>query len=84
MFKDKEYGDGVHFAYQFNADGSFTGTEMTKSVSGSWRIRRNELCWKWLRPPEPEECYDVQQDGAHVRLLIHGSEAWNGTLEVLR
>lgn len=84
LFSDKEFGDGVHFAYQFKADGTFTGTEMSKTVSGSWRVRQNELCWKWLRPPGPDECYEVQQDGTHVRLLINRSEAWYGTLAPLR
>lgn len=84
LFSDKEFADGVHFAYQFKGDGSFTGTEMSKPVSGSWRVRKDELCWKWLRPPGPDECYEVQQDGAHVRLLINNSEAWYGTLEPLR
>jgi hypothetical protein len=84
LFKDKEFADGVHFAYQFKADGSFTGTEMAKSVSGSWRVRQDQLCWAWLRPPGPEECYEVEQDGAHVRLLVNRSEAWYGTLEKLR
>src|SRR6267378_7418915 len=50
LFQDKEFGDGVHFAYHFKADGTFTGTEMTKQVSGSWRVKRNEFCWKWQRP----------------------------------
>ncbi len=72
LFQDKEFGDGVHFAYQFNADGTFTGTEMAKRASGSWRVKRNEFCWKWLRPPGPEECYQVQQDGVHVRLMLNG------------
>ena len=84
LFKDQEFGDGVHFAYQFRSDGTFTGTEMAKEVSGSWRVRQNELCWNWLRPPGPRECYEVQQNGTHVRLLINGSEAWYGTLEKLR
>lgn len=84
LFKDKEFGDGVHFAYQFKADGTFTGTEMARTVSGAWRVRRDEFCWSWLQPPGPRECYDVQQDGAHVRLLINGSEAWYGTLEKLQ
>ena len=83
LFQDKEFADGVHFAYQFKADGMFTGTEMSKRVSGSWRVKNNEFCWKWLRPPGPEECYAVQQDGPHVRLLINGSEAWYGTLQKL-
>ena len=83
LFQDKEFADGVHFAYQFKAGGTFTGTEMSKRVSGSWRVQGNEFCWKWVRPPDPEECYAVQQDGAHVRLLINGSEAWYGTLQKL-
>ena len=83
LFKDKEFADGVHFAYQFKADGTFTGTEMSRSVSGSWQVRKNEFCWAWLRPPGPRECYEVQHDGAHVRLMINGSEAWYGTLEKL-
>src|SRR2546427_9756062 len=66
LFQDKEFADGVHFAYQFKARGTFTGTEMSKSVSGSWRVQKDEFCWKWLRPPGAEECYAVQQDGPHV------------------
>ena len=84
LFKDKEFADGVHFAYQFKADGTFTGTEMSKVVSGSWRVSKDEFCWNWLQPPGPHECYEVQHDGTHVRLLINGSEAWYGTLEPLR
>ena len=80
LFSDKEFGDGVHFAYQFKADGTFTGTEMTKQASGSWRVTKDELCWSWERPPGPHECYRVEQDGSHVRLLINGVEAWYGTL----
>ena len=81
LFQDREFGDGVHFAYYLKADGTFTGTEMTKQVSGSWRVKQNEFCWKWQRPPGPEECYQVQQDGVHVRLLVNGSEAWYGSLQ---
>ena len=53
LFQDKEFADGVHYAYQFKAGGTFTGTEMSKSVSGSWRVHANEFCWKWIRPPGP-------------------------------
>ena len=83
LFQDKEFADGVHFAYQFKARGTFTGTEMSKQVSGSWRVQKDEFCWKWVRPPGPEECYAVEQDGPHVRLMINGSEAWYGTLQKL-
>ena|SRR5690348_2813264 len=84
LFAGKEFADGVHFAYQFKAEGTFSGTEMAKDVSGSWRVRGDEFCWRWERPPGPHECYEVQQDGAHVRLLTNGSEAWYGVLEPLR
>ena len=83
LFSRNEFADGVHFAYQFRADGTFTGTEMSKEVSGAWRVRKDEFCWKWLKPPDPEECYQVQQDGKRVRMIINGSEAWYGTLERL-
>jgi hypothetical protein len=81
LFGDKEFGDGAHFAYQLKRDGSFTGTEMGKEVSGTWRVASDQLCWTWQRPPGSRECYDVQQDGANIRLLINGSEAWSGTLK---
>ncbi len=84
LFQDKEFGDDVHFAYHFKAGGTFTGTEMARQVSGSWRVKKDEFCWKWLRPPGPEECYQVQQDGVHVRLMRNGSEAWYGTLQKVR
>ena len=81
LFSDKEFADGVHFAYQLRRDGTFTGTEMGKTVSGTWRVAGDRLCWRWQRPPGPRECYDVQQDGANIRLLINGSEAWYGALK---
>ena len=81
LFAGKEFGDGVHFAYQFKGSGTFTGTEMGKEVRGSWRVRGNELCWNWQVPPEPQECYEVQQDGKNVRMMRNGSEAWYGTLQ---
>lgn len=84
LFSDKEFADGVHFAYQFRRDGTFTGTEMSKPVSGVWRVRKGEFCWRWLRPPGPSECYRVEQDTAHVRMLFNGVEAWYGTLEPMR
>ena len=80
LFAQKEFGDGVHFAYRFKADGTFTGTEMAKTVSGTWQVVGDRFCWSWVRPPGPRECYEVQQDGKNLRLLVNGSEAWYGTL----
>ncbi len=81
LFADKEFGDGVHFAYRFRTDGTFSGTEMAKDVRGTWRVVRDEMCWKWTRPPGAEECYSVQKDGAEIRLIRNGYEAWYGTLK---
>jgi hypothetical protein len=81
LFAGKEFGDGVHFAYRFRTDGSFAGTEMGKDVRGSWRVMKDEMCWKWTRPSGTEECYDLQKNGAEIRLRRNGFEAWYGTLK---
>ena len=81
LFADKEYGDSVHYAYRFRRDGTFSGTEMAKDVRGTWRVKGNDLCWRWTQPPGAEECYRAERDGDAVRLLKNGSEAWYGTLK---
>ena len=81
LFSDKEFGDGVHFAYRFLADGTFSGTEMGKDVRGRWRFTGREMCWKWTRPPGAEECYGVQKADAEIRLMRNGYEAWYGSLK---
>jgi hypothetical protein len=81
LFANKEFGDGVHFAYRFRSDGTFSGTEMAKDVRGTWRVAGNEICWKWTRPPSAEECYGMQKDGADIRLMRNGYEAWFGNLK---
>jgi len=81
LFANREFGDGVHFAYRFRADGAFSGTEMAKDVRGTWRVMRDEVCWKWTHPAGAEECYQVLQGGAEIRLMRNGYEAWNGTLK---
>ena len=81
MFAGAEYGDDIHYAYRFRSDGTFSGTEMAKDVRGKWRVKGDELCWRWTRPPGAEECYRAERDGAAVRLIKDGSEAWFGTLK---
>jgi hypothetical protein len=81
LLAGKEFGDAAHFSYRFGKDGTVSGVELGKEVQGTWRANGNELCWKWTRPPGAEECYDVQRDGAAVRLLLNGSEAWFGKLK---
>jgi len=81
LFAEHEYGDGVHFAYRFRSDGSFSGTEMAKDVRGRWRLRGSEMCWRWTRPPGAEECYEAHKNGAEISLLRNGVEQWYGTLK---
>ncbi len=81
LFPGKELGDGAHFSYRFSADGTFAGTEMGNDVRGRWRIHRNQACLATARPRAEEECYDVERQGADVRLLKYGSEAWYSTLK---
>ena|SRR5690242_19620026 len=78
LFAGKEFGDGVHFAYRFRTDGTFAGTEMSRSVTGKWRKTDREMCWEWTRPPGAEECYTVEVDGTAVRLMRNDAEAWFG------
>jgi|SRR4051812_18062823 len=84
MFAEHEFGDGVHFAYQFRADGTFSGTEMAKEVRGTWRLSGGEICWTWTAPRGVEECYVARNSGAEVRLLRNGFEQWYGTLKPIR
>jgi hypothetical protein len=84
LVQDKEFGDGVHFAYRFRSNGTFTGMEMGRAERGTWRIVKDEWCWKWTQPPAAEECYRVQRDGTQMRLMRNGSEQWYGTLQTPR
>jgi len=49
LVEDREFGDGVHFAYVFRADKSFSGMEMGRKERGTWRIARDEWCWSRTR-----------------------------------
>jgi hypothetical protein len=84
LVQDREFGDGVHFAYVFKADRSFSGIEMGREERGTWRIAGDEWCWKWIEPAAAEECYRVQRDRMQVRLMRNGTEEWYGTLRKTR
>ena len=81
LFASHEYGDGVHFAYRFLSNGTFSGTEMGKDVQGTWRMSGSEICWTWKRPPGAEECYVARRNGTEVSLFRNGAEQWYGTLK---
>src|ERR1051325_6304475 len=38
LVQDREFGDGVHFAYVFRTDSTFSGMEMGRKERGTWRI----------------------------------------------
>ncbi len=80
---NQDFGDGVHFAYQFLSGGELRGMNMGKPARGNWRVIGNELCWHWTRPKEPEECYQVRQRGQAVRLYLDGQEVLSGNLTPL-
>lgn len=82
-FTNQDFGDGVHFAYQFLEDGELRGMNMGKPAQGRWRVAGNELCWRWAKSKDPEECYLVRRQGPAVRLLLDGQEVLAGNLTPL-
>jgi hypothetical protein len=82
-FGNQELADGVPYAYQFEAGGGLSGMNMGKPARGTWRVTSGELCWSWVKPKGPEECYQVRQQGQVVRLYIEGQEVLTGTLTPL-
>jgi hypothetical protein len=75
MFVDHELADGIHYAYQFRGDGTFTDVSMSRTVRGVWRISDGEFCWTQKRRAAEEECFEVQRSGDSIRLLRDGYEA---------
>lgn len=79
-----DFGDGVHFAYQFLAGGELRGMNMGKPAQGHWRVAGNQLCWRWAKSKDPDECYAVRQQGQAIRLFLVGQEVLSGNLTPLR
>ncbi len=82
-FANQDFGDSVHFAYQFLQDGELRGMNMGKPAQGRWRVAGSELCWRWAKSKDPEECYQVRQRGPAVRLFLEGQEVLSGNLTPL-
>ena len=80
VFVDHELADGVHYAYQFHADGTFIGFNMGKAISGNWRTVPDTFCWTWVRPAVAEECFTVERNSANFRFVRDGTEIFTGTL----
>ena len=84
MFIDHELADGVHYAYQFRGDGTFTGLAMGKEIHGTWRLVGNEFCWMQRKFTAVEECFEVERRGNQIRFLRDGYEAFSGNLSPLK
>jgi len=82
-FTNQDFGDGVHFAYQFLERGDLRGTDMGRPTQGYWRVAGSELCWRWTKSRDPEACYEVRQQGASIRLFLDGQEVLTGKLTPL-
>jgi hypothetical protein len=84
MFVDHELADGVHYAFQFRADGTFTGFNMGKEIRSTWRLAGHEFCWTTRKSARTEECFEVERRGNEIRLLRDGYEAFSGRLSPLK
>jgi len=80
MFIDHELADGVHYGYQFGADGSFTGVNMGKENHGAWRSVGDEFCWTQRKSKSAEECFEVERRGNEVRFSRDGTEVFSARL----
>ena len=84
MFVDHEFADGVHYAFQFRGDGTFTGFDMGKEIRGTWRSAGNEFCWTQRKSIPAEECFGVERRGSQIRFLRDSYEAFSGNLSALK
>jgi len=84
IFSDHELADGVHYAYQFRGDGTFTGFAMGKEIHGTWRLAGNEFCWMQRKFTAVEECFEVERRGSEIRFLRDGYESFSGNLSPIK
>ena len=84
MFTDHELADGVHYAYQFRGNGTFTGFNMGKEIHGTWRLAGTEFCWTQGTATQGEQCFEVERRVRESRLLRDGYEAFSGVLSPIK
>ncbi|WP_128106539.1 hypothetical protein [Azoarcus sp. DN11] len=82
-FTGQDFGDGVHYAYQFLPSGELRGVDMGEPTRGRWRVTASQLCWRWTYAAGQEECYQVRKQEHHVRLFANSREMLAGTLTPL-
>ena len=71
-FVGKKFSDGIHFSYEYQANGAVQGTGMGKKTTSTWKVAKDQLCV--TDPSFGETCYQVWRKGAAVRLSVEGSE----------
>lgn len=84
MFIDHELADGVHYAYQFRRNGTFTGFNMGREIRGTWRLAGNEFCWTQRKSTPVEECFEIERRGSEIRFLRDSYEAFSGKMSPLK
>ena len=84
IFIDHELADGVHYAYQFRSNGTFTGFAMGKEIHGTWRVAGNEFCWTQRKAAPVEECFEIERRDSEIRFLRDSYEAFSGNLSPLK
>jgi hypothetical protein len=84
IFVDHELADGVHYAYQFRGNGTFSGFNMGREIRGTWRLAGNEFCWTQRNATPAEECFEVERRGNEIRFLRDSYEAFSGSLSPVK
>jgi hypothetical protein len=80
LFSGKTLGDGFHYSYRFQADGSLSGVEMAKDVRGTWAVEKKLLCLHREKPRKFSECFEVHAKGREVNMLDRGGLVFRGNL----
>lgn len=69
LLMGKEFGDGVHWRYSFQPNGSAVEYAMGQRQQLTWRATREALCWNSTRG---EECFAVWTSSSALRLQPTG------------
>ncbi len=80
LFRGKALGDGFHYSYRFQADGSLSGVEMGKDVRGTWAVEKKLICLHREKPRRFTECFEVHANGREVNMLDRGGLVFRGNL----
>ncbi|CAN1569636.1 hypothetical protein C5F52_28470 [Limnohabitans sp. TS-CS-82] len=80
LFKGKVLGDGFHYSYRFQTNGSLSGVEMAKDVRGTWAVEKKLLCLHREKPRRFTECFEVHANGRDINMLDRGGLVFRGNL----